>query len=83
MLFRLEARDGIYWALFIRSLDMAAVNAWILYKLLHGSSAMDQKEFRRRHAVVSYLHVNLNRKRGQPLDHQLRLMMSGMTEWDI
>jgi len=51
MVFRLEARDGIYWALFIRSLGMAAVNAWILHELLHGSSAMDQKEFCR-HVVV-------------------------------
>lgn len=43
-----------YWPLFIRSIDMAAVNAWILHRYVHGSDAMDQKEFRR-HIVTSYM----------------------------
>ena len=53
-----------YWPLFIRSIDMAAVNAWILHRVIHGESAMDQ-EFRR-HITASYLHINLNRKLGRP-----------------
>jgi len=47
-------RKKWYWPLFIRSIDMAAVNAWILRRYVHGPDATDQKEFRR-HIVTSYM----------------------------
>ena len=64
--YRVEIRGKKwYWALFVRSVDMSAVNAWLLHRLVHGSDAVDQKEFRR-HIVMSYLLRNQERKRGRP-----------------
>jgi len=50
-----------YWPLFFRSLDISAVNAWILHRLVHGTNAMDHKEFRR-HIVTSYMLINVDKR---------------------
>ncbi|XP_069670940.1 piggyBac transposable element-derived protein 3-like isoform X1 [Periplaneta americana] len=51
-----------YWALFVRMLDMAVVNGWIIYREIHGRDALDLLEFRRCLAV-QYLKMFTNRKR--------------------
>ena len=43
-----------YWPLFTRMLDMAVVNAWIIYRMIHGPETLDLLEFRRK-ICVPYL----------------------------
>lgn len=54
-----------YWPLFIRTLDMAVVNAWIMHKAVNKSDALNLKEFRRAITTV-YLKKSTNRTKGRP-----------------
>ncbi|XP_035223544.1 piggyBac transposable element-derived protein 3-like [Stegodyphus dumicola] len=36
-----------YWSIFIRSMNMAMVNAWVIHKTLNTNEALNLKEFRR------------------------------------
>ncbi|XP_049947629.1 piggyBac transposable element-derived protein 3-like [Schistocerca serialis cubense] len=49
-----------YWVLFTRMLEMALVNAWLFYRLVHGENALDLLDLR--HAVtVTYLKLDTGR----------------------
>jgi hypothetical protein len=43
-----------YWPIFTRIVDMALTNAWILYRAMHGSQAINCLDFRRA-VALSYL----------------------------
>ncbi|GFS99265.1 uncharacterized protein TNCV_1600931 [Trichonephila clavipes] len=49
-----------YWAIFIHSLDMAMVNAWIIHKTLNKDEALNLKEFRRTVTTVYLKNCNKN-----------------------
>ena len=55
-----------YWALFTRMVDMAVVNGWIIYRMVHGGDALDLLEFRRCIAV-QYLKMSTKCSLGRPL----------------
>ncbi|XP_035218884.1 piggyBac transposable element-derived protein 2-like [Stegodyphus dumicola] len=54
-----------YWPLFIRLLDMAMVNAWIIHKTLNKNEALNLKDFRRAVTTV-YLKETVIRTKGRP-----------------
>lgn len=49
-----------YWVLFTRMVEMALVNAWLLYRLVHGKNALDLLGFRRA-VTVTYLKLDTGR----------------------
>lgn len=57
-----------YWPIFTRIIDMAMVNAWILYRNIHGKEACDLLSFRRA-VTIFYLKVQVHARnvRGRPL----------------
>lgn len=56
-----------YWCLFTRVIDMALVNASILYRNIHRCNSMTMKDFRRA-VTVKYLKLGIGRKvlKGRP-----------------
>ncbi|XP_046991384.1 piggyBac transposable element-derived protein 2-like [Schistocerca americana] len=66
-----------YCVLFTRILEMALVNAWLFYRLVHGESALDLLDFRRA-VTVTYLKLDTGRPNiGRPMEYpssQLRVI---------
>ncbi|XP_049767843.1 piggyBac transposable element-derived protein 3-like [Schistocerca cancellata] len=66
-----------YWGLFTHLLEMALVNAWLFYRLVHRKNALDLVDFR--HAVtVTYLKLDIGSPNiGRPMEYsssQLRVI---------
>jgi len=61
------------WALFIQLLDRVAINAWILYKVVHGKHCQVPKKSS---AILFslHLHISLDRKHKRPIITQHRQM---------
>ncbi|XP_049938976.1 piggyBac transposable element-derived protein 3-like [Schistocerca serialis cubense] len=58
-----------YWVLFTRMLEMALVNAWLFYRLVHGKNALDLLDFRRT-VTVTYLKLDTGRPNiGRPMEY--------------
>ena len=61
-------RKKWYWSIFTTILDMAVVNNFVLYRLIHGSNSISIKEFRR---AIATTYVKLGHgsrvMRGRPL----------------
>lgn len=49
-----------YWCLFTRMIDMALVNASIIYRNIHGSDSMTMKDFRRA-VAIKYLKLGIGK----------------------
>ncbi|XP_047120567.1 piggyBac transposable element-derived protein 2-like [Schistocerca piceifrons] len=67
-----------YWVIFICMMEMALVNAWLFYRLVHGKNAQDLLDFRRA-VTVTYLKLDTGRPNiGRPMEYpssQLRVIL--------